>query len=333
MSESVWVRRTSPKTLENDIDTILTESKFEKFEPDKLTLIKINSNYDRDYPGSNTSTWFLDALLRVLKNKGFTNLKVVEGDLILQPATRTIKITGVADLLERHEIPFFTLEGLDRDEHELPYILRDAQLINVPVIHTHTFAVISCASKNLFGLLPIDRYKYHFVLSEKLLELVERVKTFTIVDGTVGLDGGSMRTGDPKRLDLILAGWHPLAIDRIAAEIMGFSPSEIPLLSLALKRKLLNDISANGEFNWNNLPRYNFVFKRTALVNITMWLHQNKYTNWFFDNKIIWKLENFARIMYITFVYHKKRKNLLNGPWMEYRAIKNKLTIGEESYD
>lgn len=35
--------------------------------PEKETLIKINANYDRDWPGCNTSRWFIDALLKNLK--------------------------------------------------------------------------------------------------------------------------------------------------------------------------------------------------------------------------------------------------------------------------
>lgn len=156
MKEStVYVYKTSPKTLEKDVGKVLSTAEFQEFNPEKETFIKINANYDRDWPGCNTSRWFLDALLRNFKKEGFNNLKVIEGDLKLQPAIRTIEVIGLKDLLEKHDIPFIPIENLPRDEYELPLILHDSQLINTSVLHTHTFAVISCATKNLFGILPV----------------------------------------------------------------------------------------------------------------------------------------------------------------------------------
>ena len=127
---TVCVYKTSPKTLERDVEKVLNTPEFQELNPEKETLIKINANYDRDWPGCNASRWFLDALLRDLKDKGFDNLKAIEGDLKLQPAVGTIEVIGIKDLLEKHNVPFIPIEDLPRDEYELPLILHDSQLIN-----------------------------------------------------------------------------------------------------------------------------------------------------------------------------------------------------------
>jgi uncharacterized protein (DUF362 family) len=325
MNETVYVYKTSPKTLESDVEKVLNTAEFQEFDPKEETFIKINANYDRDWPGCNTSRWFLDALLRDLKNEGFNNLKAIEGDLKLQPAVRTIEVIGIKDLLEKHGVPFIPIEDLPRDEYELPLILHDSQLINTSVLHTHTFAVISCATKNLFGLLPVYREKYHNILSEKLIELREHIQDitcgfFSIIDGTVGLEGGSMRLGDPKRVDLILAGEDTLTVDRIASEIMGFSVDEVPLLKLAAEMGLLDSDSVKVEGDFSDaVPRYNFAYEESRIAQFDLWLRRSWLTRRFLEyNSFFDRWAQRARRRYTTYVYRKKKERVLEGDWREY---------------
>jgi len=322
---TVYVYKTSPKTLGMDVEKALNTPEFQELNPEQETLIKINANYDRDLPGCNTSRWFLDALLERLKKKGFEDLKVIEGDLKLQPAVRTIEVTGIRQLLEKHRVSFIPIEELPRDEYELPLIVHDSQLINTSVLHTHTFAVISCATKNLFGLLPVYREKYHNELSERLLYTLENMRKvncriFSIIDGTVGLEGGSMRLGDPTRVDLILAGSDTLAVDRVAGEIMGFSVEMVPLLRVAVGTGMLDPglVKVDGDFS-NDLPGYNFAYRESRIAGFDLWLRRNWLTGRFLEyNSFFDRLAQRARRAYTAYVYKKKRDRVLNGDWMEY---------------
>ncbi len=206
---NVNICKTSPETLVKDLRRILGESDFSGWDIKAPTYIKMNGNYDRHYPGSNTSPWFMDALLTALRTKGFEQLTVVEGNLPYFTADQMIRRTGMMDILKQHSVPFINYESMERDENEIPRMLLDAQVINVPVPHGHGFAVISCAVKNLFGLLPNPRRRFHRTLSDTILRLAEKVHPFTVVDATVGLVGPSTRRGKPIRMDLILAGWDP----------------------------------------------------------------------------------------------------------------------------
>ena len=320
----VYVYKTSPTTLESDIVKVLNTPDFQELNHEEETFIKINANYDRDWPGCNTSRWFLDALLKNLRKKGFDELKVIEGDLKLQPAVKTIKAIGIDKILEKYEVPFLPIEGVPRND-ELPMILKNSQLISTPVLHTHTFAVISVAAKNLYGLLPIYREKYHKVLSEKILEIVKNIKVFSIVDGTVGLEGGSMRLGSPIKTDLILAGWDPIAIDRVASKIMGISLDKIPYLDIAMKKGLVNSASVSGDFSEGNLPQYRFSYKNSVLTellcNLDSWLRGNRITGRLFGyDSLFDRLGNRARRMYTGYVYMKKKDIVLKGDWREYES-------------
>lgn len=318
-NNSVYIYKTSPKTLVGDIEKILNTPDFQEMNPKKETLIKVNANYDQEWPGCNTSKWFLDALLKNLRNKGFDNLKAIEGDLKLQPAIGTIEKIGFDRLFEKYDVPFIPIENLPR-EGELPTLLKNTQLISTPVLHTHTFAIISVAAKNLYGLLPVYREKYHKKLSEKLLELVKKVKVFSIVDGTVGLDGGSMRMGNPRRTDLILGGWDPIAVDTVACEIMGFSVHDVPYLNLARsKEEKTREMVVKGDFFEDNLPHYNFEYKNSKLSNLDLWIRENKITGGLFGyNSLFDRLGNHARRVYTGYIYHKKKNKVFEGDWKEY---------------
>lgn len=318
MSEIVHVIKTSHRTLRPDIGRALNTAEFKKLNPDKETFIKINANYDRNWPGCNTSKWFLDALLSNLKDIGFNELKVVEGDLKFQPALRTIKVTGINKVLEKYKVPFVALEGMPRD-NELPIILKNSQLISTPVLHTHTFAVISVAAKNLYGLLPVYREKYHNVLSQKLLDLCKNVKVFSIVDGTVGLQGGSMRMGDPIKTDLILTGWDPISLDAVSAKIMGFDLEQVPHLKLANDRGLIKDIFIAGDFSEKDLPKYHFICKTPSIAKFDLLLRKNNLTGRLFKyNSPLDRLANIARRNYTKIVYYYKIKKVSEGNWKCY---------------
>lgn len=322
VNDEVLIYKTSPMSLREDVEKVLCESRLiDHYDMKVKTLIKINANYDKIYPGCNTSLWFLDALLLALKKLGFNDLVVVEGDLKLQPAQKTIEIIGIKSVLERHKIPFVNLDEEARREDELPILLHGSQIINVPVIHTHTFAVISCACKNLFGLLPVDREKYHNLLSEKLLELYEKIQPcFTIVDGTVGLDGGSMRMGNPRRLDLIIVGWDALKVDSVVSRIMGFSENDVPLLKLARERGLLVNPSLKGDFKDKSmLPNLRFTYKESKIARLDLWLRGNRITSRFFRyNSFFDKLAHRVRRSILSFNYFLKKEKLFSGDWMEY---------------
>ncbi len=316
---TVHVFKTSPKTLDTAIGRVLATPEFQKFDPDEKTYIKINANYDREWPGCNTSKWFLDSLLKNLRQKSFKDLTVIEGDLKLQPAERTIKITEIDNVLNRYNVPFLAIEELPR-ENEIPRILKNSQLISTPVLHTHTFAVISVATKNLYGLLPVYREKYHHMLSEKLHELYRNVEVFSIVDGTVGLEGGSMRMGTPQKTDLVLAGWDTIGIDIIASKIMGFPVNGVPYLKLAKDRGIIDETVLKGDFSPQELPNFNFAYEESQMSKMDLWTRRNFKFLFKYDG-ILDKFFNNMRRRYTASVYEKKIDKVMRGDWKEYEEV------------
>jgi uncharacterized protein (DUF362 family)/Pyruvate/2-oxoacid:ferredoxin oxidoreductase delta subunit len=109
-------------------------------------------------------------------------------------------------------------------------------IINLPKLKTHQMMGMTGAVKNLFGAV-IGLSKAHVHLQAgadkgffalMLLELAEEIRpALTIVDGVLAMEGDGPGSGDPVQLGVLLAGIEPLAIDVVAAELIGLAPESI----------------------------------------------------------------------------------------------------------
>ncbi len=263
----------------------------------------------------------MNALLAALRAKGFKELTVVEGDLPYFTADEMIRRTGLMDILKRYDVPFINYQSAERDENDIPRFLLNSQVINVPVPHGHGFAVMSCAVKNLFGLLPNPRRKYHRILSETILNLEDRVRPFTIVDATVGLIGPSTRRGTPMRMDIIMTGWDCVTLDVVLTAMMGYEIRNIPHLNMASQRGRVPKFEVKGDYDSQSLPTFNWPLEIDTSRRIAAWLESTWLENlWLFQ-----VVENKLERIYHHITFMRNRKKLFSGPWMEYEEhIKRK---------
>jgi hypothetical protein len=121
--------------------------------------------------------------------------------------------------------------------------------------------------KNAFGgLLNERRHWTHPVIHETLVDLLMIQKRihkglFTVMDGTFAGDGPGPRCMIPYVKNVLLASADPVAIDAIAAKLMGFSPlDDVKCIRLAhdlglgvgdpREIELAGDLDA-AEENWN----------------------------------------------------------------------------------
>jgi hypothetical protein len=59
-------------------------------------------------------------------------------------------------------------------------------------------------------------------------------RLFSFVDGIVGGEGNGPLSPDPKPSAVLIAGQNPLAVDLVAARLMGFDPQKLKIYSHAL---------------------------------------------------------------------------------------------------
>ena len=120
--------------------------------------------------------------------------------------------------------------------------------------------------KNAFGgLLFEKRHWTHSVIHETLVDLLAIQKEihpglFAVMDGTFAGDGPGPRCMVPQVKNYILASGDMVAIDAVAAKMMGFDPLSIKFIRLAHERGLgcgdVREIEVVGE----DITNVNFHF-------------------------------------------------------------------------
>jgi len=147
-------------------------------------------------------------------------------------------------------------------EIKIPKILTEVDLlVNVPTLKVHSLTGITCALKNQFGCIPIRRKVIFHKNLSKVIAFINKLITpdLIIVDGIIS-------TGKtPKRLDLIMAGYDPVAVDTIAAKIAGLNPKRIGHIVESNNQGVGSmDVECVGE-DWqqfaNKFPRKGFLYR------------------------------------------------------------------------
>nr|WP_319373253.1 DUF362 domain-containing protein [uncultured Methanobacterium sp.] len=98
--------------------------------------------------------------------------------------------------------------------------------------------------KNAFGgLIPKYRHHAHKKIHEVLVDLLAIQKEIhpgilAVMDGCVCGNGAGPRTMDPFTGNVILASDDQVAVDALAAKIMGFDPLTIDYIKIAHERGL-----------------------------------------------------------------------------------------------
>jgi len=174
------------------------------------------------------------------------DVKIGEADASAMRTKYVFKALGYEKLASEKKVTLVNLSEdvlIDRNVRvngkdltfKVPEVLLKSDLIlNVPKLKIMRATKITCAMKNIFGAMGhVRKITYHPDLNEAIVGMNMCVRThLTVVDGLVGL--GKF----PKRLNLIMAGLDGFSVDWVASRIMGYKPSNVKFLQIALKEKL-----------------------------------------------------------------------------------------------
>lgn len=269
MTEIVALKKTSPQTLHADVAEVFDFAEcLDRFKSGSAVLLKPNLVTDKkDYidRGANTSTEVLDSLLRILSDRG-CRVSIAESETGTPAKGRRLErawtLMGLpelaqrygADLLNLTDLPTRTVRfpGSRAPDLALPEVLFECDLIlNIPKIKTHKYAVLTCATKNLFGLVPEPRrIVYHNRMLEIIVELAKTFgeKSVHLVDGLIGMEGNGPLYGKPVDLGVLVAGKSAWAIDRTVCDLISLPPARVRYLRIGSRRGLEPDsIEARGD--------------------------------------------------------------------------------------
>lgn len=144
-------------------------------------------------------------------------------------------------------------------------------IINIAKLKTHTFTRLTCATKNLFGLIPgVVKFRHHLAMPDlkifgQMLNDINKYfedKVFHIVDGVVGMEGMGPSGGDPKHAGALFGGWNPEAVDVIACQIMQMPTDSVPTI---ITLKNTNDVDL---INSDEIKTFSFKLPPIRLKSI-----------------------------------------------------------------
>lgn len=255
----VAVLKTSPAAVLDDYARLLELAEWTRFlPPDQDTLIKLNLSWTKYFPACSSEPWQIEGVVRALLQAGFPREKLfpVENKTVVtnpRKGARNNKWLATLDVYDLKFIPLpevewtvypfknrlLKLNEIFPEGIQIPKMFLGKNVLHLPTVKTHGHSTTTGAVKNAFGgLLKEVRHYAHKYIHEVLVDLLIMQKEihpglFAVMDGTVCGDGAGPRTMIPRVKNLILAGGDSVAIDAVAARLMGFEPMGIPYIRMA----------------------------------------------------------------------------------------------------
>ena len=228
------------------------------------TLLKDNITWHFPMPGANTTPWQLEGSILALRAAGLDDLVCVQNQTVVTNAFKGEDLNCYLPIFKRHQIPvrynfrpqdmtwveyrpkarMLALDHIYPEGIRIPDYFCGKNIVHLPTVKTHMYTTTTGAMKNAFGgLLSKYRHYTHSWIHETLVDLLAIQREihpglFAVMDGTTAGDGAGPRMIRPLEKNVILASADQVAIDAVAAQLMGFDPLSIRYIRLAHEQGL-----------------------------------------------------------------------------------------------
>lgn len=214
-----------------------------------IVVLKPNIGFDRlPEHAANTNPEVVSTVVRLCYEAGAKKVKVF--DRTVNDPRRCYVQSGIADAarasgaevkyVDERKFRDMDIKGQVIKTWPLYTEIFEAdKVINIPIAKNHGLAKLTMAMKNLMGIMGGTRNKIHQRLDECLVDLSMFVKpALTILDAVRiltanGPSGGDIR--DVKKLDTVVVGTDPVAVDSFGATLFGMKGSDLGYVRIADK--------------------------------------------------------------------------------------------------
>jgi uncharacterized protein (DUF362 family) len=265
MNSKVAIVRTQPDRVLADTQRAMQLAGVQDaLDPSATTILKNNISWHLLFPSANTTPWQLEAAILGLRDAGFDELVCVENETVVTDASVGEKLNKQRPVLDHYGVPvkynfrredmswqvykpkaeMLALDDIFPKGIRIPDYFHGKNVVHLPTTKCHIYTNTTGAMKNAFGgLLANKRHYCHSRIHETLVDLLAIQREihpglFVVTDGTTAGNGPGPRTMTPVQKDLMIASDDPVAIDAVAAKMMGFEPMDHAFIRLAHERGL-----------------------------------------------------------------------------------------------
>jgi len=193
--------------------------------------------------GATTHPEIVSGIVEYLQRYGYQNLVIAEGSWVGDATARSAQVCGYDKLALRYGVEFLDTQkdaSFEKDcaglKLNLCRCVRDFDfLINVPVLKGHCQTRITCALKNMKGLIPNrEKRRFHSMgLHKPIAHLNAGIRQdFIVVDhicGDLDFEDG----GNPVVRNCIMAARDPVLVDAHVCQLLHYTVEDVPYIRLA----------------------------------------------------------------------------------------------------
>jgi uncharacterized protein (DUF362 family) len=258
MKAKVALVGTGPETIMEDYRRVMELADYrEHLSPERDLILKLNLSWTKYFPACSSQPWQLEGVVKTLREDGFVpeHLIPLENKTVVtdprkgcrnnlwEPVLTAYDLTFRALpeeewIVHRFERPLLKLNQIFPEGIEIPKLYAGKDILHLPTVKTHGHSTTTGSIKNAFGgLLKEVRHYAHKYIHEVLVDLMVMQRelhpnVFAVMDGTVCGNGAGPRTMQPVVGNVLLASADQVAIDAVAAKLMGFDPLAVPYLRM-----------------------------------------------------------------------------------------------------
>lgn len=193
--------------------------------------------------GATTHREIVEAILLYFTSRGYKNITIAESSWVGESTERAFKVHNYHTFVEQYGVDLIDVKGdsyltFEVEGYPIEYSKRVYEadyLINLPVLKGHCQTKLTCALKNLKGVIS-DRSKrlfHSWGLHQPIAALNTIKKCDLIIVDSLNGDLDFEEGGTPVETNRMFMASDPLLIDTFATELLGYPFEEVPYLKFA----------------------------------------------------------------------------------------------------
>ena len=193
--------------------------------------------------GATTHPEIVAGIIEYLQENGYGNIAILEGSWVGDKTEESFEVCGYNELAEKYQVklidaqkePAVTMDCGGLELHICRCATEVDYMINVPVMKGHCQTRITCALKNMKGMLPnSEKRRFHAMgLHDPIGHLALGIsQNFILVDSICG-DLSFEDGGNPTQMDRLMAAVDPVLMDAYVCQLLGYEVEEVPYVTMA----------------------------------------------------------------------------------------------------